>query len=67
MHVGLGGGAARIVMPKSQPAKAGSSAPEEDRAAEPSNSGEKRKADAEAHAALAKRRPSPEPEVGFAL
>ncbi len=59
---GLGGGAARVVMSKSQPAEAVTAVPE-DSAAEPSSSGEKRKAEAEAQAALAKRRPLPELEV----
>ena len=51
-----------MVMSRSQPAEAGSAA-SEDSAAEPSSSGEKRKAEADAQAALAKRRPLPEQEV----
>lgn len=61
---GLGGGAARVVMSRSQPAEAGSAAPK-DSAAEPSSSGEKRKAEADAQAALAKRRPLQEQEVAL--
>ena len=49
-------------MSRSQPTETGSAA-SEDSAAEPCSSGEKRKAGAEAQAALAKRRPLPEPEV----
>ena len=59
---GLGGGAARVVMSKSQSAEPSTAVPE-DSAAELSSSGEKRKAEAEAHTAMAKRRPMLEVEV----
>ena len=66
MSVGLGGGAARIVLPKGQPPseEGGSTEPGKAEAAEePTSSGEKRKAEAEAQGISTKRRPSPEAEV----
>ena len=66
MSAGLGGGAARVVLPKGQPlsAEGGSAEPgNAEEAEEPTSSGEKRKAEAEAQGVSTKRRPSPESEV----
>ena len=64
--VGLGGGAARVVLPKGQPqsAEGGCTEPGNPEAGEePTSSGEKRKAEAEARGTSTKRRPSPESQV----
>jgi hypothetical protein len=66
INAGLGGGAARVVLPKGQPIDSGEAAEAAaDGTLEPTSSGEKRKAEAEAQTASVKRRPSPEPEVIF--
>ena len=70
IFAGLGGGAARVVLPKGQPppAEGGSAEPGNAEAAEePTSSGEKRKAEAEARVASTKRRPSPELQVAVLL